>query len=480
MEYHKLSEGNYLVAENVDHYRHILAFCYQEKKHQNSLVYRSEIFTAVQQDDTTYTEAQLDQELAQLVAWGNLNAKQEMSQPKTIAEFKNKFYRYQISPIGSALEEMLQKLPQVESETGSIEAHLFERLLTAMKELANPQLSLEARFDAWDDVTTRFSKLDKQADDYVSYLNSQHLADQMQTTEFLAYKTEFVSYLRDFIHRLQGTILQIQQQIAVITEAQIAELASVAVKRQPPKLKNEQISSAQIQTDLWATWLTIKTWFCGNDVRESEYHTLERQTNLAISRMTRLIQTFAETLQQHHSRRAVYLKAAEWFMAATDDEIAANLATYLFGFAKTRHLQNDWQQISSQTDDLWQLMPSEHLVHSSSRQNQRRVLKSQFQLNSVEKHAQKKHYLLAQKKRQQAIMACIQDQRIELAQLDQITPAVRRDLLRWLGMALLDSQHKVKTEIGLTMQVKIDQTKSITLRATDGTLILPATTFYIV
>lgn len=53
-------------------------------------------------------------------------------------------------------------------------------------------------------------------------------------------------------------------------------------------------------------------------------------------------------------------------------------------------------------------------------------------------------------------------------------------MLRWLGMALLDSQHKVKTEIGLTMQVKIDQTKSITLRATDGTLILPATTFYIV
>ena len=57
-----------------------------------------------------YSDKELVEDLNSLVSWGNLEPRQEMSEPKSIEEYKNKHFRYQISEASIAIEEMLEKL----------------------------------------------------------------------------------------------------------------------------------------------------------------------------------------------------------------------------------------------------------------------------------------------------------------------------------------------------------------------------------
>lgn len=90
---------------------------------------------------TDYQEEQLHQQLAQLVKWNNLIARQDMTNAKTIEEYKKKRFRYQCTPYTVEIERMLVQLEKIgDTFQGSLEHSQFDRLLQALTSLQTEKI----------------------------------------------------------------------------------------------------------------------------------------------------------------------------------------------------------------------------------------------------------------------------------------------------------------------------------------------------
>jgi hypothetical protein len=67
--------------------------------------------------------------------------------------------------------------------------------------------------------------------------------------------------------------------------------------------------------------------------------------------------------------------------------------------------------------------------------------------------------------------------KIILSSLATVEPFIRKVLLSWIGKSMASKNRVVKTDYGLLVKVKLDQEKSIILKAEDGDLVMPDATF---
>ena len=107
----KVWATNYLVVENVQRYRLIMRYFYKRHRQMQGTLYRPDVLEMMRQEySPAYTEIEVDQDLENLVTWGNLQKQQEMIRPKSIEEYRNKNLRYQITEAGILVEEMVYQL----------------------------------------------------------------------------------------------------------------------------------------------------------------------------------------------------------------------------------------------------------------------------------------------------------------------------------------------------------------------------------
>ena len=210
----RIPETAYLNAEHAARYRAILRFCYRRHEHMQTFVYPEEIFRELAQTSffAAYTEEQLAQDLAQLEAWGNLTAQQEVARAHNIAEFKRKRFRYQCTPYTVEIERMVERLRGLgDSFGGSLETTQFDRLLSHLSSLLLDAAgqSDEQLLQTWEDLLHYFRTLVENASDYLAHLRSAKVEERMQTSAFLAYKDMFTQYLRSFVLGLQRAAQQV-------------------------------------------------------------------------------------------------------------------------------------------------------------------------------------------------------------------------------------------------------------------------------
>lgn len=181
--YKKIREINYLNVENTPRYRRIMRYFYLQNLSVNVAMYRNQILEGVRAMGLAdYGEDQLDADLDFLVSNENLTRQQELNQARSIEEFKNQHFRYQITAIGIAIEELMAHLPKDTTVSGDLSAHLFERLLDQLAPMKD--LKGVALFDQWQLVVTVFQELQQSAAIYVNYLNSTKVETFMQSLDF--------------------------------------------------------------------------------------------------------------------------------------------------------------------------------------------------------------------------------------------------------------------------------------------------------
>lgn len=79
----KVLTASYLVVGNLERYRQIMRFFYKRHRQMQGILYRPEILQMMQEEfSSNYGQLELDQDLEQLVIWGNLQKQQEMLRPK--------------------------------------------------------------------------------------------------------------------------------------------------------------------------------------------------------------------------------------------------------------------------------------------------------------------------------------------------------------------------------------------------------------
>jgi len=482
----RVKEATYLTAEKAWSYRAILRYFFIQHERMREFLFPEEIYEYLMQFDAfkDYSIEALHIDLDTLVKWGNLIARQEMGKSKTVEEFKRKRFRYQSTPYTVEFERMLIQLEGMgEVFGGSLEKSQFERLyqsLTKIEKIIRGDLteSDEECAQVWDDVISYFRKITRNTSDYIAYINSEEVEEQMQTEAFLVYKDQFTTYLRDFIIALQGTALQIQDVLRGIAKEELRAFFSKVIqhKEQIFRFEQENERDADPYTEYEEKWRSIKDWFLGNEHGESEYEMLQQRTTESIRRITRVVQRLGERHQHFRSRKKDYLHLAKWFDSLENIEEAHELSSVAFGVFHTRHFHIEHTPTENIYDDVWDESPMQHETKPITRNYREKTRPGAITSNRRKKEDMKQRYLEEKQKERQLIEQYIHENEIRVGELPKVEQHVRKLLLSWLGKAMVREDRTIKTELGRKVRV-IFHGERILLQSEDGILEMPNVTF---
>ena len=364
----KVVEASYLTADSAAHYRTILRYFYHQHERMRDFIAPEEILEYMHSIPSfvDYQEEQLHQQLAQLVKWNNLSARQDMTNAKTVEEYKKKRFRYQSTPYTIEIERMLIVLEKKVGDTfqGSLERSQFDRLLQALTTLqheieTNLTKNDEEYMRIWEDVLRYFQTIRTSTADYIAYINSEQTDQRMQTEAFLVYKTQFTTYLRDFIVSLQKTSLQIGERLQELTQDKLAAVFQKLIEHRKsiPRLEDVSSSVEEWRTEYKEYWDALRQWFLGSNFQQSELEVLQWQTNEMIRRMTRYVQRIGERQQHFRSRKNDYLHLAKWFANCSSLDEAHKISSVVFGAMTIQHLQLEQGTTDNLHSDTWEEDP---------------------------------------------------------------------------------------------------------------------------
>ncbi|WP_409296777.1 TIGR02677 family protein [Peribacillus sp. SCS-26] len=479
----KVTEASYLTVDKAWSYRFILRYFFNQHERMRDFIHPEEIYEHIKNipEFYGYTEEQIHLDLAQLVKWNNLIARQDMGKAKTIEEYKKKRFRYQCTPYTVEIERMLQKLEGIgETFQGSLERTQFDRLLQTLVQLETMISSIhkektEEVAQLWEDLFSYFTNIRRNTADYIAYINSEKVEERMQSEAFLLYKNQFTVYLRDFIVSLQKTAMQIQERLKGLTPQNMLVLYQkiIEYKNTVPRLEVVGLSHEELIMEQSALWETLCLWFLGSGNRQSELEVLQIQTNEMIRRITRVVQRIGERHQNFRSRKRDYHQLAKWFMQTQDVKEAHQLSSVVFGTLETHHITGEGAQTENIYADIWDEPPAEITIKPRTNRYREKTKPGAIIATRKEKEAMRKQYLEKMVEEKRQVEKYMTDRRIQISQLPVVEPHVRKLLLTWIGKSMTSTNQTVKTEYGMTCTVILHKETRVTLSAQDGQLEMP-------
>lgn len=435
----KIIEASYLTAESAPQYRTILRYCYSQHERMRDFITPEEILSYLRSmpSFTLYEEEQLHQQLAQLVKWNNLSARQDMTNAKTIEEYKKKRFRYQPTPYTIEIERMLVELERKVDDTfqGSLEKTQFDRLFTALLKLVQmgEEVSPEEATRIWEDVLQYFKLIRTSTADYIAYINSEKTDQRMQTEAFLVYKNQFTNYLRDFIVSLQKTSLQIIDVLQTLSLAKLQPLFAKLIthRKSAPRLEELVATEEEWRTEYEEYWKTIQRRFIGTTAQKSEFDVLQWQTNEMIRRITRYVQRIGERRLHFKSRKNDYLHLSKWFSRCETLQQAHELSSIVFGAMSVQHLQVDTYTTDNFYVDTWEEQPVYVEIKPRTNRYREKTKASAMRLNTEQKRQQQEAYLAERDKERALLLRYIKEDQIQLSTLNEVEPYIRKLLLRF-------------------------------------------------
>ncbi|SHF01729.1 TIGR02677 family protein [Caldanaerobius fijiensis DSM 17918] len=476
-----LNETRYLTAENASRYRLIMRYFYDQYQKFKYWMYKEDVYEYVIQFDifNDYTLERCEQDLKMLTDWKNLIATQDTSKASTLEEFKNKKFRYQLSPYSIEIERMTIRLESIRGYGGSLEPSLFERIyknILKVKEMSEEK-DLQAVNRWWEDLNSDFENIYHNATDYIASLQSSGADELMRTEAFILYKDKLIEYLRDFIKDLQRFSLAIEGFLKNVDKDMVNVVLNKVIQYQMsiPRLEHE-LREEDIKQNIIDRWNNISLWFTGRGGEESEAYRLLNISSEIIRRITMYASRIAENRMRMVSRKNDYLKLSRIFANTEDIKKAHLLSAAVFGVFNTRHLWGDMERkTDSITSSVWRESPFVITIKPKTRNYNRSLRTSGIVDRSKSKIQTQLEYLQGKQYEKEVILSYIKDDRICFKDLPIVPPFVRTTLLKWVSRAMGNSQYKGKTEDGRTYRVIIPENgERIILKCTDGNLDMPA------
>lgn len=477
-KFKRIKEATYLSTEKSGTYRTILRFFYTQHERMKEFLLPEEVFTHLKEHTALkdYEMEELHGDLMQLVKWGNLFAQQESGNVRTIEEFKKRRFRYQCTPYTVEFERMLTGLETNDTFGGSLEKTQFDRLYKCLKSIEAVSIDDddEKCAQCWDDVLTYFNKIRENTSDYFAYLRSEDASEQMKSEAFLSYKDSFTAYLRDFIIALQQTASQIQGLLQSL-DNQHMTLFFEKVDRHEKKTFRFEQSGTEAITIMLEKWGNIQDWFLGGE--DSQYETIQRQTNEAIRRITRIVQRLGERNQQFRSRKDDYLHLAGLFAGMDSVDEAHKLSSVVFGVFHTRHFHSDHISTDDIYTDTWEEQPMIHETLPRILKYGEKTKPTEMSDNTLRKEEAKREHLKRRKAEKKVIEEYINGSEIHLHELPSVEPYVRKLLLSWIAKAMVREDRIIQTEYGTKVEVTLGSHETVLLESPDGTLEMPNARF---
>ncbi|QEK00222.1 TIGR02677 family protein [Treponema phagedenis] len=477
-DYKKISEAAYLAAaQNTERYRIILRYFFVQHERMKDYSYPNEILAHVRgiSGMEAYTEDELTQDLNQLVAWKNIVPGQEIKNPRTIAEFNKKVYRYQITPYTVEIERMLEHLEESEEFRGSLDKKTFEKLYSALQDFLSQGFDEELA-EKWHAIIDLFTEVRQNTSDYLAYLSSERSEEMMKRESFLAYKDRFVVYLSDFIQGSYQMAMKIQDSFEHCNDEDLRRrfLFLAEIPDFVPRYEELAFDPAVKAEELMELWESFRRWFINTGEHSSEYQILQDRTNNMIRKITGSIRRIGERTQQKLSRKKDYLHVAQWFLNAQTMEEAHRISATVFGLTHTQHYLTDGLDTADIYTEIWDMKLHEVITQPKTNRYQERTSITPYVIDREAKQELIRKNQSKQKQLKEAIASYMDDGRLSVFGEKQISSEVRKILLKWISAAFLTEDGMILTEFGYRVKVKIEKEQTTLVLSEDGAMEMPA------
>lgn len=473
-----ITEVNYLRAENVDRYRIIIRYFFEQYEKIRYWLYKEDVFDAMIQTELfpDYTLDQCQSDLSALTEWKNLIALQDTSKVTSIEEFKNRKYRYQLSEYTIEIERMTLKLENLQVEGASLEPTLLERIHYQIMMIETLEdATVEEIHTWWNDLNTNFIRLNQSYQDYIRTLNSAKAEEMMKTESFLLFKEKIISYLRNFVKGLQEHAMILEDYIHNIPFENIIVLIEKAVDYEMsiPRMDGK-IQRQDIYENFMGRWDSIYSWFVGKNGM-SEVNRMSDITNDIIRKITRYAQQIGELHNQGANRTEEYRHIADLFGKCQTLSQAHKMSALIFGVDKPLHMQALQNRNTDSIDSgVYEEETTYYALEPRTRVATVKSKRQPAQDYNLEKEQQRLEILEQKQAQSERLKSYIHNGIIDFEQIDLLDGESRKILLSWLTNGLSDANKTAKTDDGREFYIDDSNLKTIEVKCEDGIFVMPS------
>lgn len=479
----KVTEATYLSTDNTYRYRVILRIAYNYYEKMKYWLYKEEIFEEIKRIDRfdDYTIDNLTQDLDALEKWKNFITIQDTNKTKTIDEFKNRKFKYKISPITIELERTLIKIENTkETVRGSLEVSLLERFKETLSKIdCIGVLTSKEIFSWWDMLNKDFKYLNENYHDYISKFYTPETEKLLKTTEFLVFKESFINYLRDFIKGLQSNAFKIKYSLTNLGDEKhkidvlVKQIVAYEKKNIALDLDYNEENAYEIH---YGRYLSIKEWFIGYNGAPAISDTLLESTNDIIRKITRYALQIVEMQISGGNRKEEYKILIDIFKKCTDISEAHKLSSVVFGVMNSKHIVCEMERETENINSgIYDEKPKEILVKPSNRYREKTASRQPIKDKSAIKKLRTKEILEKRNREREIIESKIINNKLVFKELGEITQNERNIFLKWLSQGLNKKTNDyIKNEFGRLYKVlDRDITDTIIVKCEDGDFVMP-------
>lgn len=471
-----ITEVNYLRAENVNRYRVIIRFFYEQYEKIQYWLYKEDVFEAMIQTGLfpDYTLDQCQSDLSSLTEWKNLIAIQDTSKVTSIEEFKNRKYRYQLSEY--TIERMTLKLENLQVEGASLEPTLLERIQYQIICIETLQdASMEEIHTWWKDLNANFIRLNQNYQDYIRTLNNAKAEEMMKTESFLLFKEKIISYLRNFVKGLQEHAMILEDYIQSIPFEYIAVLIEKAVDYEMsiPRM-DDKIQKQDVYDNFMARWDSIYSWFVGKN-GISEVNRMSDITNEIIRKITRYAQQIGELQNQGANRAEEYKHISDLFGKCQDLSQAHKMSALFFGVDKPLHMQAIYNRNTDSIDSgVYEEEITYYALEPRTRVATVKTKRQPAKDYNLEREQQRLEILEHKQAQNEKLKNYIRNGVVDFEKIDILDGESRKILLSWLSKGLNDANKTSKTDDGREFYIDDSDLKTIEVKCEDGIFVMPS------
>lgn len=486
----EIKEAKYLTVEKSSQYRRIMRIFFNEYEKMNFQLYQQDIFNKVKEfvEFENYDINKVKTDLDILTEYGNLIAVQDTKRVNTIAEFKNREYRYSMSDKAIIIERMTINLEKIQFESKNLSTNYIVRIIEALEKMKFLFENEEEKeiFQLWNTLQNDFKHLNQSYQDYLKEFYTRKTEELMKTTEFLLYKEKFISILKSFIRELQRNSSKMERILKEIENLMINEILNSIIRME---IQNQELNfnnnfkitedfKVKIKENILGKWYSLKNWFISAETRKSEYRQIMEITEDIIKKIVQEAYFITQKQNYGSSKKIAYKKFMNLFINCQDIEEAHKLSGYIFGIQRIRHFQLNPTTTISNESSVYSYEEGiknyvEYTLESHNRVYKPKVEKTGFEDRSKLKEKLMLEYRQKLENDKKRISKYLKVGILDISKIeDVISSEFRIFILNMISMASLSKEKIGITEYG--QKYKLKRTEgTFTLKCEDGDLEMP-------
>lgn len=471
-----INETKYLSQENTYRYRPIMRYFYHKYEQAENWLFKEDIYDYLKNKIDNYTMEDLERDLEFLVNNLSLTTVQDVNNINSLADFKFKKYRYQLTDYAIAIERMTIELEEMEVKVASLSPKRFEVLRDLLRKIILlDTLSNDELLDTWERLINEFNDINRNYQDFLKKFQETKTEELLQSTVFLEYKNKMIQYLQDFIkgYLSQAEVISnILKDIDNDFEIKLIKKLEIAEKT-IPKIDNYFNYSKFNEINL-GKWRSIYKWFVSTKNRCEGDRLLEITSNL-ISKLSKYANSLIELHGNMIKRKEEYKYICKLFDSTKSLEEARELSNAVFGIYRVKHFKGTSNKNTDSLINSYDVEPTIISILPNDKKIKQEKRHSVIIDRTKEKRDILKLYEEEEKRKRANVKKLVQSKIIEFRDEVNLTKEERNYLLNLISRIETHENYLKEPLFGLKYKVNFyNDNTQCKIISEDGIFTLPS------